>query len=120
MCIRDRCRFAVSIFNVHNQPSAFRFLFRESFPEQVGIVAFPLFPVPIPRSLKVRENMLSDALLSKGVRHSGFGYGLPMGLMALRHRGKTATLAASPRVPPWWCQTVGLGIGCTSRLPSSQ
>ena len=40
----------------------------EQFPEQVGIVAFPLFPVPIPRSLKVRENMLSDALLGKGVQ----------------------------------------------------
>ena len=41
-----------------------------------------------------------------------------MGLMALKHRGKTATLAPSPRAPPWWCQTVGLGIGRTSRLPS--
>ena len=53
-------------------------------------------------------------------QHRHLGYRLPMGLMALRHRGKTATLATSPRVPPWWCHTVGLGIGCTSRLPSSQ
>ena len=33
-----------------SQPWAFPKLFRELFPEQAGIVAFPLFPVPIPRS----------------------------------------------------------------------
>ena len=43
-----------------NQPWAFRLLFREQFPEQVGIVAFPLFPVPIPRSLKVRGTLYSE------------------------------------------------------------
>ena len=36
-----------------NQPSAFRFLFRESFPEQVGTLRSPLVPVPVPRSRNV-------------------------------------------------------------------
>ena len=39
------------------------------------------------------------------------------GWMASPIGGKTATLVTSPGALPWWCETVGMGIGRTSSLP---
>ena len=36
------------------------------------------------------------------------------GWMASPIGGKTATLVTSPGALPWWCETVGMGIGRTS------
>ena len=41
------------------------------------------------------------------------------GWMASPIGGKTATLVTSPGALPWWCETVGMGIGRTGRLSCS-
>ena len=71
---------------------------------------------PITKEVTSKTHPHYDSLQTTAMASSFLRLPSPMGLMALKHRGKTATLATSPHALPWWCQTVGMGIGRTSRL----